>query len=58
MKTCNLCGKRIKDVKLLINGTLYDVNVCATCLRPYTAEGEHREIVKVIYKKITAKKKK
>ena len=61
MKTCNICGKRIKDVKLVIEGIAYDANVSAKCLQPYThelPEGENRRIVQIVYKKMTAKKKK
>jgi protein-arginine kinase activator protein McsA len=58
---CNICHKKIKNVKLVIDKTTYDVNVCATCLKPFTVNPEVNEetrpIIKKIYNRIKPKKK-
>ena len=60
MTKCHICGKSIKDIKLVIKGVVYDANVCAVCLKPYMVEHPDeatRNIVKIIYRRITKKKK-
>ena len=61
MAQCHICAKRIRDVKVVVKGIVYDVNVCASCLKPYMVthpDEATRKIVKIIYQRITRKKKK
>jgi len=57
MKTCNICGKRIKDVKVVVHGLVFDVDVCADCLKPYMTH-EYAPRTKVKGGKIIYSKKK
>ena len=58
MPNCNICGKKIKQVYVVIGGEKIDVNVCAQCLKPYlVAEQDpaRRIIIKEVHSRITKK---
>lgn len=61
MAKCAICGKPIKEIKVLIHGVIFDMNVCADCLKPYTKPlepGARPRLGKIVYDKAKFKPKK
>lgn len=45
---CSICGRPIKDVRVTIGKVVYEMNVCAICIKPYI---DRAALVKKIYDK-------